>query len=508
MKRGLAPSALLTAGIFLADSVYVVSPAISVLYIVPLLLIANSGWKDLVRPWAWVSGVLALAAFAIGIPLSLNVLPVCNLMIGVGAISVTARQLHRSARMSDALARDEKRYRDVFNNVATAIWEHDLRPVQAAIQELREKGVEDVRSYLDQHPDFVLQTRQKIRIIDVNETGLKLMQVPTKEQFFRGLTELLTEDDVSFAACMVAIAEGRPHFQDQCQIRTATGELIDIIVAFSLGQGEPLDRVAASILDVTEEVRLSRLIAESRDQMAGVERAAALGQMSASIAHELEQPLTAIQTSLGAARRWLRRGKSSIADIEASLEVVGQATHRAREVIQRIRSLVGKSEAETKAIALDDFVFDATSLLQTEMTAQGVRLTRTLRSSCLVDADDILLQQVITNIVRNAAQAMAAKPQGDRHLSIETGIVDGGAKITVMDTGPGWSPDILAAAFQPFRSTKAGGMGLGLSICRTIIEAHNGRIHIANARNGGALVEITLPISVTTLQSMREPILN
>jgi C4-dicarboxylate-specific signal transduction histidine kinase len=494
MMAVLALCAVLTGIIFYTDSTFIVSPAISVMYILPLLILANCRWKALVLPWAGLCLTLTLAAYLIGLPWSLGTLPTANLLIGVMAITVTVHQLIRSERMSKALASDEKRYRDVFNNVATAIWEHDLRPMQETIAHLRALGIRDIRSHLAHNPQIVADTRNKVRIIDVNETGLTLMKVATKDQFFQYLGEFLTDDDTSFEACMVAVSEGRSHFQNRCQLRTATGELIDIIVAFSLGSGEPLDRVAASILNVTEEVRLSKLIAENRGHMARVEQAAALGQMSASIAHELEQPLTAIQTSLAAAMRWARRGTSSRDEVQASLEIVSQATHRARDVIQRVRSLVGKAETQTKPLALDDFLLDATLLLQGEIAGHGVRLTRCLQAPCLVQADEVLLQQVVTNVVRNALQAMAAIPQADRVLTIETEIVGDMASIRVRDTGPGWSPDILAAAFQAFRSTKAGGMGLGLSICRTIIEAHHGQIRIANAEGGGALVELRLPL--------------
>lgn len=506
MKPRIAVSAVLTVAIFLVDAVYIVSPAFSVIYIAPLLIIANSGMKRLVVPWACVCVLLTLAAFMLGLPISLGPIPVANLMIGLMAIIVTAVELVRSDQMSAALAREGKRYRDVFNNVAMAIWEHDLRPMQEAVRSIKAMGVVDVRAYLEENPQVVARTRRAIRITDVNAQGLALMKVANKEDFFRNLDDCLTQDDVSFANCMVAMAEGRPRFQEQCQLRTASGELIDIIVAFGLGSGEPLDRVAASILDITEQVRLARLITANRDSMAKVEQAAALGQMSASIAHELEQPLTAIQSSLAAAMRWQKQGSSAAQDMREALEIVGDSARRARTVIQRIRALVGKSQTQSRPLALDAFLLEATTFLQADILSHGARLSRSLQSGIIVDGDEVLLQQVVTNLVRNALQAMSATPPAGRRISIETGMREGLALIWVADTGPGWPPDILASAFQAFRSTKVGGMGLGLSICRTIVEAHKGQIRLTNGEEGGALVEIALPICQVAAQAPLEPV--
>lgn len=489
---------VLTIAIFATDTIFVISPAISVLYIVPLLLLANSRLARLVRVWACMCVALATVSFVLGLPESIGPMALPNLAIGLIAIVVTAQQLTRAAALRGQLSADERRYRTVFNSLAVAVWEYDLSPVQTAISRMRAEGMVDLRRHIAENPEIAEQLRRLVRITDVNETALKLVGVLDKTTFFDRITDLLQESEDGFAACIVALDERQPQFQAQAMVLTAAGDPLEVIMAYSFDGTGPLDRVAVSVLNVTEQNRLAKLIAENRDQLARAEQSAALGQMAASIAHEIEQPLTAIQTSLGAAERWLRREMIDIAEVAAAIGTANRATLRAKEVIRRIRALIiGSAGTEVAPVEFDTLIQEAAALLQGDIAQRGVRLTQVLRTPVVIHGDRILLQQVVVNVVRNALQALDGMAEEQRALLIATDLLDGEVRLAVTDSGPGWPPEILAEAFAAFRTTKTGGMGLGLSICRTIIEAHNGAIFLENADTGGATVRITLPVNST-----------
>ena len=487
--------AALTAAIFLADTIFVISPALSVLYILTLLLLANSHARYWVSNWAVLCFALSIAAFLLGLPLSYGPMALPNLVIGLIAIAVTARQLTHSESLRSQLAADEMRYRGVFNSLAVAIWECDLRPVDAAIADLRARGVRDLKLHLARHPEDVAALRREVLITDANETALTMMGVTDKRGFPRTLGDFMPESDGALTACIIAVAERPPLLQTQASIRTARGDALDVIVAFGLGGTDSLDRVAVSLFDVTEQNRLARLVAENREQLAHAQQSSALGQMSATIAHEIEQPLTAIHTSLDAATRWLRRDPIDVDEVTASIQTGLQGTRRATEVIRRIKALIiGSAGTDMVSFEIDTLVQEATLLLQTDIVTSGTHLVHRLRAQVVLQADRILLQQVMVNVLRNALQAMAEVPPSERRIEIETAAIDRNFRLTITDSGPGWPAEVLTEAFAAFRTTKPGGMGIGLSVCRTIIEAHGGAIRLRNAAQGGATVEIMRPI--------------
>lgn len=485
----------LTAVIFVIDSIFVVSPAVSVLYIIPLLVLANAGKTRWVGPWACACVILTLAAFVIGLPESLGPMPLPNLAIGLTAILVTAQQLIKSAVMRRKLSADEMRYRKVFNTLSVAILECDFRPAEVALECLRSRGVSDLRGYLSEHPDFVERTLRRIPIIDVNETALKLLGVPDKVAFFEFLGDVIPHSDGAAVDCLIAVAERHSLFQRQTTVQTSQGDVLEALWAFDLGDDDVLDRVPISVLDVTQKTSLTALVAETREQLANAQQNAAVGQISASIAHELDQPLAAIQASSAAALRWLRPGRENIPEAIDSIKMVDTASARAKAVIQRIRSLVGRSETQAQSVAIDILVLEALLLVKGDVSAADAKLNHRLNSLALVEADRVLIQQVLVNLVRNAMQAMTEAASPEKMIMVETAIDGERVYVSVRDTGPGWPEEIRAKAFQPFRSTKATGMGLGLSICRAIIEAHHGRIAISDVETGGACVEFSLPVT-------------
>ncbi len=242
------------------------------------------------------------------------------------------------------------------------------------------------------------------------------------------------------------------------------------------------------------EVQASRRSAE----LAHFNRYSTAGELTASITHELNQPLGAILTNAETAELLL---KSSSPDLDELREIVTDIRlddQRANNVLRRLRSLLKKAPSEIKDVDLNEMAGESIQLLSPLSTAREVNLSGfTAPMSLPIRADPVQLQQVIVNLIVNAMDAMSKMPRAERRVTVHTARNDNFAEVSVSDTGPGIPPEKIKEVFEPFFSTKAEGMGMGLSIARTIVEAHNGRIWAENKAGGGAVFRISLPLSAT-----------
>jgi PAS domain S-box-containing protein len=247
-----------------------------------------------------------------------------------------------------------------------------------------------------------------------------------------------------------------------------------------------------AVTDVTARVEAEQELHASHVQLAHAARVSMLGELAASVAHEVNQPLTAIVANAQAGRRWLGRAQPDIAEALAALDGIVQASERAGQVIRRIRALARRTEPEHVALDLNALVQDTVELLQRELDRRPLALRVELAPGLPpVMGDRIELQQVLINLVMNALQAMDGLP--DNRLDLRTRQDDGMARVSVRDSGPGIADADGARLFEPFFSTKADGMGLGLPICRSIIARHGGRI-AARSTPPGSTFSFDLPI--------------
>ncbi len=218
--------------------------------------------------------------------------------------------------------------------------------------------------------------------------------------------------------------------------------------------------------------------------------------MSGALAHELNQPLTAILSNAQAAQRFLKRDPIDLAEMQAILNDIIDDDKRAGEVIQRLRALLKRGEAQFQMINVNEVVAETLKLAQGDLIARNVSVsTRLAHGIASVRGDRIQLQQVLLNLVINAADAMSANPQGERRLTIATAAdIAGQVRVSVVDQGHGIPEDRLCRLFEPFFTTKEHGLGLGLSISRTIVAAHSGRLWAENNLGRGAALHLTLPV--------------
>lgn len=245
--------------------------------------------------------------------------------------------------------------------------------------------------------------------------------------------------------------------------------------------------------DLSERQATQQRLQDLQSELIFMSRYTALGEMASTLAHELNQPLTAVASYLNGARRLLDGGK--VADAAMARDAIDSAAAqalRAGQIIKRLREFVGRGESERQVENLSKLIEEASALALVGARENGVRVSFAFdpAARCIL-ADKIQIQQVLLNLIRNAVEAMQEVER--RELTLSTRLLDGQTvEILVADTGPGLAPEILAKLFQPFVTTKKQGMGVGLSISRTIVEAHGGRLSADPNPGGGTIFRLTL----------------
>jgi C4-dicarboxylate-specific signal transduction histidine kinase len=250
-----------------------------------------------------------------------------------------------------------------------------------------------------------------------------------------------------------------------------------------------------ALMDVTAAKQAEEALHRSQTELAHVTRVTTLGELAASIAHEVNQPLAAVTTNAEAGLRWLNRKEPNITEAGQALERILSETFRASEVIRRIRALSRKADPQRTPLDLREVIEDSLGLVAREIQRSGVELIKDIIvAPSPVMGDRIQLQQVLINLLMNGMQAMAGTKGAKRQLSLyvchdtEHEVI-----VEVRDSGPGIQPEDMGRLFDAFFTTKPEGMGMGLSICRSIIEAHGGRIWATSQPGQGASLLFALP---------------
>ena len=257
-----------------------------------------------------------------------------------------------------------------------------------------------------------------------------------------------------------------------------------------------LDRIANQSAVTREQEGRRSAEAESRvlrEHLAHAGRVSMLGELAASLAHELNQPLTAIYTNVQAAERFLDRKRPALGEALGALHDLGQDCRRAGEVLGRLRQMFRRHETERVPLAVGPLIEHVLRLLYEDAVGRGVDVVLDVpRDLPLVNGDRVQLEQVVMNLLVNAFDAVMGMDR-PREVTLRAAATDGFLGLSILDTGPGIPPNDLDRIFEPFFTRKPNGMGMGLSICRTIIEAHGGRIGARNGRERGSVFELSLP---------------
>ena len=248
------------------------------------------------------------------------------------------------------------------------------------------------------------------------------------------------------------------------------------------------------VRDLTESQESEARVRELQTDIVHMSRLSAMGEMASALAHELNQPLSAIANYLNGARRIMGRGPTGDPKVAEAVEKASEQALRAGDIIRRLRDFLARGEGERSVESLAKLVHEACGLALVGAKESGVEVRYTIDPHLdRVVVDRVQIEQVIVNLVRNALDAMQGQPR--RQLNVSTHVAEGMAVVTIADTGSGIDEAAAAKLFQPFVTTKANGMGVGLSICRTIVEGHGGRIWSEPNPGGGAIFSFSVRVA-------------
>ena len=301
---------------------------------------------------------------------------------------------------------------------------------------------------------------------------------------------LHAEDRQAFKQALDAAVNARQPFRLEFRVHAAQG---DVRHLEALGEPDEHGSYIGIVFDVTERYRTEAALRSARAEMAQISQRTVLAELAASIAHEINQPLLSILTNASASLRWLERDTPALADAAEGVRDILTDGRRAADIVSALRSLAKHEPMRGQPLALDALVRRVIELTRTELDDQHVAVHLVIDTLPMIHGDPVQLQQVVLNLISNAMEAMHAVDSAQRVLRLEIRAVAKGALLMVQDSGPGIQEADSAQIFQPFYSTKASGMGMGLAICRSIVEAHGGRLMALQGRAGETLFALVLP---------------
>lgn len=323
-------------------------------------------------------------------------------------------------------------------------------------------------------------------------TCLEILGLPDQAANLEEVTLRLHPDDQSkFGNLVREAARRRQNRSCDCRLPRENG---NNWLRFSFSGAREDEQISGSVMDVTGQHDMEAEVANLRRSLTHLTRVGLLGQLGGALAHELKQPLTAILSNAQALQRLVEHEEMDMDEIRAVIGDIIQDDSRAAAVIQHLRSLLKPGEFHSQLLDLNDIVRGTLELVHNEMITRKVAVSTALSEVRLpVTGDPIQLQQLLLNLIFNAADAMSNGRGG--MILITTDRIEGpAAHLAVTDTGTGIEPDVLDRLFEPFVSTKAQGVGLGLSISRAIVLSHKGRIWAQNNPGRGATFHVSLPL--------------
>jgi PAS domain S-box-containing protein len=403
------------------------------------------------------------------------------------------------------------------NNLVQHVFTRDRIVVLKLLASEAAIALENIRLYDDLH-DREAKIRRLVeaniigifiwcsdgRIIDANDAYLRLLGYDRDELIagrlsWRDLTPPEWRDtDDRRVEQLEASGTAQPHEKEYLR---KDGSRVPVLVGATAFEGKT-DEGVGFVLDLTDQKRAEGAVRESEQRyreiqmkLAHANRVATMGQLSASIAHEINQPITGTITYADAALRWLSAQPPNLEEVRAALCLILESGIRAGDVISRIRALVKKAPPQKDRMKVNEVVLEVVALTSREITKSGISLqTRLSETLPAIQGDRVQLQQVILNLLINAIEAMRETSEGPWELLISTTKTDAEVLVTVQDSGPGLAVGGIEKLFEAFYTTKSTGLGMGLSICHSIIQAHRGRLWATSIAPRGAAFHFALPI--------------
>lgn len=355
------------------------------------------------------------------------------------------------------------------------------------------------QAFLELHDSILLELDALRRVRAINSRGAQLMGAPAQDLRGRDWLDFLDgqpERERGQLMLANALASGSSR-EREYDVRDMAGDRRRIYwrcIALRAADGEPVGWLCSGN-DVTDRELREQHAHLAQDRLTRVARLATMGEMAAGLAHELNQPLTAITTYARACGHYLDGPRPDLSEVRAAVQEIAAEGHRAGEVIKRLRQMVRSDQTDQRiAIDVNNLIEELRSLLTADARAHGAELRLALPPDLpQISANGAQLQQVVLNLARNAFEAVQEVPAAERYVEISTANPAGEVEIRVSDNGPGVAPQIRERLFDPFASTKGAGTGLGLAISHTIVKSHGGTIGARNGATRGATFVVRLP---------------
>ncbi|MHA7775787.1 PAS domain S-box protein [Roseibium sp. M-1] len=424
---------------------------------------------------------------------------------GRGSVLVGVIDLTDRVRAEEELRQSELRFRDLFQAMSTALFQLDTTGLLAFYDCLHADGVTDMGDYLDGHPQDLRRAMEGCVIVEVNAAALKVFGAETPEDLIGQTVSRFwpPAGEEAFRAVLQHSYLSASAYETRarnCRLDGSEFDSLFMVNASPVLREKKMTLVG--LVDISDEVEARTALQKLQADYAHASRLSVLGELAASIAHEVNQPLAAIGANGSAAGRWLKRPEPDLGELMAINEAIVADARRAADIVARIRSMAAKRDSRQASASVNRIIKEALSFLSHELQAHGTN-TRTALKERLPDVvvDRVQIQQVLVNLILNAAQELARKNISFPLVEVTTSHVGDSVVIRVEDTGPGIPADMREQVFESFYTTKQTGLGIGLAICRNIVEGHGGRIFADGSPLGGARFQVELPAGVGEAQA-------
>jgi PAS domain S-box-containing protein len=375
---------------------------------------------------------------------------------------------------------------------------HDITQRKHAEEALRASEVR-WRTMFEKSPVGIVLRDAEQRYMAANPAFQQIVGYSEQELIHLSPLDITHEDDRPASARMLAEFQAgvRQSAEKEKRFRHKDGTIVwTMLSTFCIPEAGPIPAFYPTIVvDITERKQAEEALRESQLELAHASRVTTMGELTASIAHELRQPLSAAVTNGTTCQHWLSEDTLDLARARKAAQRMIAAARRASEVMDRIRGLLNKTPPEKNSVVVNDLLRETVAVMENELRArQIVVATELAEPSPRIMGDRVQLQQVVLNLFMNGAEAMSRVDDRTRLLRIRSQReAPDSVLVAVEDSGTGLDPAIAERIFDPFFTTKAGGMGMGLSVCRSIIDGHGGRLWASPVHSGGAVVQFTLP---------------
>lgn len=397
----------------------------------------------------------------------------------------------RIDRQTAELASIEARYSSLFAISRIAFAEQDMAAVAVILSDLRRSGVEDLSAYMADYPEVLARCVAAVRTVSVNEACMRMLGFDDVDGAVERPVDDTAEDiETVLLRQFEMIFYGWENVEGRVVLIGAAGRRVPVFYTVTRLNDE---RQLSSLVDVSSQEEVEEMRRAAQEELARASRIATVGAFSASIAHELNQPIASISMDANTGLRLLRRDAPNIDAAIRVLQRVAATTERVTAIVRHTHDRIRGGRQDVGRIDLGRLARETCALLARNLRTEGVLLRLDAQDAPAVEGDFVDLQQVLINLINNARDAMRDVERPDRTITVRVRAVGSDAELSVADVGIGISDADRDRLFQPFFTTKKEGVGLGLQICLTTIRRMGGDMTVANELTGGAVFTCRLP---------------